>query len=621
MKKWLRNVLCTLGFIGAGFGLSACTTSDLDNIEFRYNEESGYVQYYVESEGKWQNIITKDELLGYIGEDIKGKDGIDGREVEFRVTDTQIQWRYVDSNSSWKKLMDLEDIKGDNFTVIFNYNYPDSLLELGYNYKDMFSFIPSSIELERGTWLGTRMPSFEDTVLEDCFLGWFVKGTDIQISAYEVIGGDVELVAKWSEEEIKKLGLTTSVLYNELSNVDVSAISKNMQWEEINGYLTNTANYVVTNQVNGHVNYSTSAFNGVKHELMHIAFYTSLSEEPTEFYKFDNELYRPDKTYIILNDTYYFDYLGKNYYVKAPDFTRYFPSQIMFERAKNIFITKTTNVQNNNNIVKYFIKYDEDYDVGVCKLNHVLTIENDVLISIESEIEDPNYNVTKTNLYMMKENVNMPDYSEYVLGMNAGEFVAEMKTVKLSHLSDNRMWTEKRYLEGNLLSINVTNVRYSEEPNSTGSYDELRHISYIDTNSSAPLNFYYQNGYIYLPNLTYIDYETKFAYQGNSIYVDTYNISDFVIDKVDTFVGCQSVKITKDYLNETDVVYKVTMKKQNTIYTYTYTVRMGYMIKMEFTNSIVYSNTDERLIESIVIEPSQGMFEVPDFSNYNSNNN
>ena len=617
MKKWLRNALCTLGFIGVGFGLSACTTSDLDNIEFRYNEESGYVQYYVDSEGKWQNIITKDELLSYIGEDIKGKDGIDGREVEFRVTDTEIQWRYVDSNSSWTKLMDIEDLKGENFIVTFDYNYPDTLLEAGYNYKNMFSFIPSSIELERGTWLGTRMPSFEDTVLEDCFLGWFVKGTDIQISAYEVIGGDVELVAKWSEEEIEKLlDITPSKLINELSNVDVSAISQNMHWEQIDGYLTPTADYVITNQVNGHVKYSKSAVTGDKHELMHIAFYTSSSEAPTEFYKFDNEVYRPDKTYIILKDTYYFDYLGKNYYIKSPDYSRYFPSENMFERAENINISKTTNVQNNNNIVKYFIKYDEDYDVGVCQLNHILTIENGVLISIESEIEDPNHNVTKTNLYMMKESVSMPDYSEYALCMTAGDFVAEMKTIKLSHLSDNRMWTENRYEDGVLVSTNVTNLRYSEEPNSAGSYDETRHVSYIRPNSSLSVNLYIHNGNIYLPNSTYIDYISKFVYDDMTYYVETYNISNYVIDKVDTFIGYQSVKITKDYINETDVIYIVKMKNQNTISTYTYTVRMGYMIEMKYTNVVQYSTGIEKIMESIVIKPSQGMFDVPDFSNY-----
>ena len=64
----------------------------------------------------WKNLVDIDDLKGEPGQNGVG---VDGKQVQFQVTETHIQWRYV-GESSWKDLIELEELKGepgDEYTI------------------------------------------------------------------------------------------------------------------------------------------------------------------------------------------------------------------------------------------------------------------------------------------------------------------------------------------------------------------------------------------------------------------------------------------------------------------------------------------------------------------------
>lgn len=74
------------------------------------------------------------------------------------------------------------------FTVSYKYDYARSI----------FTSVKEKDTIEKGTWI-TTLPGVVDEYCEH-FLGWFVVGTDKQIKAYDVIGGDVILEARFANE-------------------------------------------------------------------------------------------------------------------------------------------------------------------------------------------------------------------------------------------------------------------------------------------------------------------------------------------------------------------------------------------------------------------------------------
>ncbi|MGN0960897.1 MAG: dockerin type I domain-containing protein [Christensenellales bacterium] len=102
-KSKIITALATAGLcIGGAFLLGGCNFNN-DNIsdkEARIKEvyalalESGF-------EGTYEEWL----------ESIKGENGLDGREVEFNVSDTHIQWRYR-GEVNWTNLISLSDLNG-----------------------------------------------------------------------------------------------------------------------------------------------------------------------------------------------------------------------------------------------------------------------------------------------------------------------------------------------------------------------------------------------------------------------------------------------------------------------------------------------------------------------------
>ncbi|MGN0787504.1 MAG: leucine-rich repeat domain-containing protein [Candidatus Onthoplasma sp.] len=112
-KKFLTLILSIFLIIPAMFMLTACSTT-ADNVQVRVQD--GYVQWS-SNDSEWQNVISIDEILEVVGDDIKGEQGIQGpqgvagKQVEFNVSSTYIQWRYV-GETSWKNLIALSGLKG-----------------------------------------------------------------------------------------------------------------------------------------------------------------------------------------------------------------------------------------------------------------------------------------------------------------------------------------------------------------------------------------------------------------------------------------------------------------------------------------------------------------------------
>lgn len=88
-----------------------------NNIEIRISD--GYVQWASEDGDNWNNVISIDEIKNMLGQAYKGEKGetgaqgnagINGREVEFRATDTYIQWHYV-NDSNWNNLIAISDLQ------------------------------------------------------------------------------------------------------------------------------------------------------------------------------------------------------------------------------------------------------------------------------------------------------------------------------------------------------------------------------------------------------------------------------------------------------------------------------------------------------------------------------
>ena len=221
-KKFLSFILALCLIIPATFMFTACSTTEDDNVQIRVQD--GYVQWSSDN-SDWKNVITIEDILDAIGDDItgpqgeqgqqgiqgpqgeqglQGEQGIAGKQVEFNVSATHIQWRYV-GDSTWNNLVALEDIKGDKgddgdngidtsvveYTITYDYNNQLDMSELMTNYT-------TSKKIKSNQWL-TNMPYLENEELDGYFLGWYIKGTDKQIENYDFIGGDIILEARWKE--------------------------------------------------------------------------------------------------------------------------------------------------------------------------------------------------------------------------------------------------------------------------------------------------------------------------------------------------------------------------------------------------------------------------------------
>lgn len=122
LKKILASSAMGIMALAMPFTLTGCDKDSDINVRV----EGEYIQWQVEGEDSWTNLLTIDEIKDLLGESYKGdtgakgeqgNPGINGKEVEFRNNGEFIQWRYIESNQgdddNWENLIEVSSLKGD----------------------------------------------------------------------------------------------------------------------------------------------------------------------------------------------------------------------------------------------------------------------------------------------------------------------------------------------------------------------------------------------------------------------------------------------------------------------------------------------------------------------------
>lgn len=249
-KKFLILFLAFCFIIPCVFLFSACDKGQTNNVQVRVGDE--YVEWSIDGEN-WNNIISLDNIKDMLkdDEDFKGENG-ETREVEFRKDDNYIQWRYVTSDNSdtWKNLVSLDDIKGQDLTVqelefAFSLNLPAKFEEFYDYFSDIMTtqynfYTKQDTKFYKTINMGAyvELPIFDSTPIstEDdisqYFLGWFVgTGTDeMRVTSYtSLVNNKRTIEARWDTERINNEYYTYGL---KLAFNDTEAFVKGFSLEE-----------------------------------------------------------------------------------------------------------------------------------------------------------------------------------------------------------------------------------------------------------------------------------------------------------------------------------------------------------------------------------------------------
>ena len=157
--------------------LSGCSNGNKNKTDSQnFRVQDGWVQFTQDGE-TWINLIEAEYPIS---------------QYDFRVHDGNIQW--TTNGINWINL--LEDVK--SYTITFDYG---AAYDSDAKYQNvMFPiFNPEhrlqSLDVKEGEWIGS-LPKCHG-VFEDSFLGWFIQGTDKQITEHDYIAGDITLEARF----------------------------------------------------------------------------------------------------------------------------------------------------------------------------------------------------------------------------------------------------------------------------------------------------------------------------------------------------------------------------------------------------------------------------------------
>lgn len=253
MKKSKFNKIlasCAMGIIALAmpFALTGCDKDSDINVRV----EGEYVQWQVEGEDSWTNLLTIDEIKDLLGNSYKGdtgakgeqgNPGINGREVEFNKTSTHIVWRYVGENT-WKDLIGLEELKGEpgadltikQVTVTFNYTlhkyFSDYEQDVMQSFRDKYTngITYNSEIINKGDWID--LYDFSNTPLGDYFLGWYAGSgiNETKITSYTSISENITLTAKFDIEKIETEYYTEGLIFRLTQNEEILLSDTNSKY-------------------------------------------------------------------------------------------------------------------------------------------------------------------------------------------------------------------------------------------------------------------------------------------------------------------------------------------------------------------------------------------------------
>ena len=239
--------LSMAAMLGIAGGAMGCGTTQEDSTEkgqiyaiYELAVEDGFEGSYQDwlasikgADGITPTIVNGYWYLGSFNTNVKargvdGKDGIDGKDGK-----------------------DGKDASYVKYTVSLDYNGMQEYFKI----PESDDLLPYDIEVNSNEWL-TTLPDINDSY-KDMFCGWFIEGTNKQITNYDFIGGDITLEAKFNSgaykngalvkswDEIKNENSIESTMEKDcnFSNLDADVFVVGEEIKEINGAFSECANF------------------------------------------------------------------------------------------------------------------------------------------------------------------------------------------------------------------------------------------------------------------------------------------------------------------------------------------------------------------------------------------
>ena len=155
-------------------------------------------------------FVVKNGTNGEDGDDADiwtiGNDGYwykNGIKTDDKAVGENGETPYIGSNGNWWIGQTDTNIKAQ-VTVTFDYNNPTFLENIGINVYEFANEKKTQQKITLSAWLDNLMPNFKNTAFEEYFQGWFIEGTNKEITQYDLIGGNITLKAKWNETNLEK---------------------------------------------------------------------------------------------------------------------------------------------------------------------------------------------------------------------------------------------------------------------------------------------------------------------------------------------------------------------------------------------------------------------------------
>lgn len=205
LKKILASSAMGIMALAMPFALTGCEKDSDINVRV----DGDYIQWQVEGDSSWTNLLSIDEVKDLLGDSCKGEQGIqgnpgiNGREVEFRKTETYIQWRYVDNSQeedeNWENIIAISELQvnGDNGETPFigeNGNWWIDETDTGVKAEGVNGKTPTITISDDGYWVingekqsvkaeGVDGEPGKDLVAEQCVVTYDFNFDDDNVSS------------------------------------------------------------------------------------------------------------------------------------------------------------------------------------------------------------------------------------------------------------------------------------------------------------------------------------------------------------------------------------------------------------------------------------------------------
>ncbi len=263
-KMLVAGLVCTTAVAG-GLCLTGCGNNETDaETEIHQIYDKAVAAGYEGTYEEWLASIKgeKGDTGATGAQGIQGIPGENGKQVEFQVNETHIQWRY-EGDTEWTNLIALSDLKGpkgDNGDTGAQGDKGDKgdkgedltvekvtvklESDLPIYFQDYSSDVEQSIQqawlygdtqktVDKGSFV--RLTDFSDiSSISNYFLGWYIGSgiNETKYTSYTPIANNISLTAKWDIEKIKNEYYSEGLKFEQAYLVDVYGdYNHTIKWE------------------------------------------------------------------------------------------------------------------------------------------------------------------------------------------------------------------------------------------------------------------------------------------------------------------------------------------------------------------------------------------------------